>query len=149
MSKIPGIDEKRITLSRLNEGERAKLIAAASREADGVRRDFDEEKLSREIWLHIFQSVLASEGLAIEQQADVTRAAFNTSAVPANSSETKIITKLVKNLSASDEASLIEEVQKAITQAEDEKQYTLLRKLIAVLWELERIAAIKRQEKSA
>jgi hypothetical protein len=149
MTKQSGRDEQSITISRLNDTERAKLIAAAaSRKTQEIPHELDDEILSRELWLHIFQSVLASEGIDIEQQADVTRAAFNTSAAPANQ-ETKIISKLVKNLSASEEASLIEEIQKAISQAEEEQQFTLLRKLIAVLWELERIAALKRQGKSA
>jgi len=140
-------NEKPITIGVLDENERAKLIAAAaSRKTQEIRTDMDDAPLSREMWLHIFQSVLASQGVNIEQQADVTRAAFNTSAA---SQETKIISKLVKNLSASEEASLVDEIQRAIEQAEQEKQFTLLRKLIAVLWELERIAALKRQGKSA
>ena len=149
MNNQPDKNEQSITLNRLSDGERAKLIAAASSKQTGVlRQTIGEELQSREMWLHIFQSVLASEGVAVEEQADVTRAAFNTSSPPITS-ETKIITKLVKNLSASDEASLIDEIQKAIDQAEQDKQFSLLRKLIAVLWELERIAAIKRQDRSA
>ena len=148
MTDKSGNDTQPITISRLDDDERAKLIAAAAaRKTQEIRQSMHHANISRERWLHVFQSVLANEGVALEQQADVTRAAFNTSAPESN--ETKIISKLVKNLSASDEASLVDEIQKAISQAEQEKQFSLLRKLIAVLWELERIASLKQQNRPA
>ena len=109
-----------------------------------VPANITQESISREQWIYVFQHALAEDEIDLEQQAEIARAAFDKHEdTKARRGELQIVNRLVKNLGISDEVSLIEEISRAIKSAEDQGHYELLRKLIAVYVELERLAKKK------
>lgn len=148
------MNKNTITFSNLSPEERAGLIRAAldtqeqapvlPKKAPAPPQNITQESVSREQWIYIFQHALAEDELDLEQQAEIARAAFNRHEdTKQRHGELQIVNRLVKNLGVSDDVSLTDEISKAIKLAEDQGHYELLRKLIAVYVELERLAGKK------